>query len=203
MPLIKAGPGQSQGNLSSRTLSQNQTSRHWLTTKTACVSRVIFTLYFLILDCSFLYVILFIYLLLLAVLGLHCCVGFLFSSASRGGSSGQWAGFSFQWLLLLLNTGSVVVADGLSCSKASGIFLDQGLNPCLLHWHAEFLLLNHQGSPAWLISILCDFLNCNSVACSKRTITGTELPSYIKTKWATIFWVCESRKGMMPKKYET
>ena len=27
-----------------------------------------------------------------------------------------------------------------------GIFLDQGLNLCLLHWHADSLPLNHQGS---------------------------------------------------------
>ena len=28
-----------------------------------------------------------------------------------------------------------------------GIFPTQGLNPCLLHWQAEFLPLSHQGSP--------------------------------------------------------
>ena len=28
----------------------------------------------------------------------------------------------------------VVVAHRLSCSSACGIFLDQGLNPCPLHW---------------------------------------------------------------------
>ena len=28
-----------------------------------------------------------------------------------------------------------------------GIFLTQGLNPCLLHWHADSLPLSHQGSP--------------------------------------------------------
>ena len=35
---------------------------------------------------------------------------------------------------------------GLSCSAACGIFLDQGLNPCLLHWKADSLSLSHQGS---------------------------------------------------------
>ena len=29
---------------------------------------------------------------------------------------------------------SEVVVHGLSCSAACGIFPDQGLNPCLLHW---------------------------------------------------------------------
>ena len=38
----------------------------------------------------------------------------------------------------LWNTDSVVVAHGLSCSAACGIFLDQGLNSCLLHWQAFF-----------------------------------------------------------------
>ena len=37
----------------------------------------------------------------------------------------------------LQNTGSVVVAHGLSCSPACGIFLDQGSNPCPPHWQAD------------------------------------------------------------------
>ena len=32
---------------------------------------------------------------------------------------------------------SVVVAHGLSCSAACRIFLDQGSNPCPLHWQAD------------------------------------------------------------------
>ena len=36
-----------------------------------------------------------------------------------------------------LSTGSVVVAHGLSCSAACGVFPDQGSNPCPLHWHAD------------------------------------------------------------------
>ena len=31
----------------------------------------------------------------------------------------------------------VVVHDGLSCSAACGIFLNQGSNPCPLHWQAD------------------------------------------------------------------
>ena len=31
----------------------------------------------------------------------------------------------------------VVVAHGLSCSQARGIFAHQGSNPCLLHWQAD------------------------------------------------------------------
>ena len=47
----------------------------------------------------------------------------------------------------LWSTGSVVVAHGLSCPSACGIFLDQGLNPCLLHLQTDSLLLSHRGSP--------------------------------------------------------
>ena len=36
---------------------------------------------------------------------------------------------------------------GLSCSVACGIFLDQGLNPCPLHWQMDAQPLCHQGSP--------------------------------------------------------
>ena len=38
------------------------------------------------------------------------------------------------------------MAHGLSCSLSCGIFLDQGLNPCLLHWQADSLLSQH-GNP--------------------------------------------------------
>ena len=42
---------------------------------------------------------------------------------------------------------SVVVAPGLSCSKACVIFLDEGLNPYLLHWQEDCLPQSHPGSP--------------------------------------------------------
>ena len=70
--------------------------------------------------------------------------------ASRGFSSLQCVGFSLWWLLLLQSTGSrragfgscgtrasVVVVHRLSCSKACGIFPDQGSNLCPLHWQAD------------------------------------------------------------------
>ena len=45
------------------------------------------------------------------------------------------------------STGSIVVVHGLSCFTACGIFLDQGSNPCLLHWQVDSLPLSHQESP--------------------------------------------------------
>ena len=40
---------------------------------------------------------------------------------------------------------SVFLAHGLNLP--CGIFLNQGLNPCLLQWQADSLPLSHQGSP--------------------------------------------------------
>ena len=41
-----------------------------------------------------------------------------------------------------------------SCSTAYGIFLDQGLNPCPLHWYVDSYLLHHQGSPVSRLGLL-------------------------------------------------
>ena len=46
-----------------------------------------------------------------------------------------------------LETSSVGVVHGLSCSQACGIFPDQGWNLCHLHWQLDSLPLSRQGSP--------------------------------------------------------
>ena len=61
--------------------------------------------------------------------GLLLRTGFSLLEVSRGYSSLWCTGFSLQWLLLLRgmgsrHAGSVVVARGLSCFAACGIFLD-------------------------------------------------------------------------------
>ena len=73
-------------------------------------------------------------------------------AASGGHSSSRCAGLSLSRPLLSRSTssrraGSVVVAHGLSCSAACGIFPDQGSNLCPLHWQADSQLLLRQGSP--------------------------------------------------------
>ena len=80
---------------------------------------------------------LFIFFLLLAVLGLCCCT-WAFSSCGKWGpfSSGS-AGFSLWWLLLLQSI-SIAVTHGLSCSVACGVFLDRGLNLHPLHWQGIY-----------------------------------------------------------------
>ena len=44
------------------------------------------------------------------------------------------------------SSGSVLVAPGLSCSEATQVFPDQGLNPDLLPWQVNSLPLSHQAS---------------------------------------------------------
>ena len=89
---------------------------------------------------------------------LYCWLCWVFISV-RGlslvaaSNSSLWcAGLSLSQPLLLRSTGSrragsVVVAHGPSCSAACGIFPDQGVNPCPLHWQADSQPLRHQGSP--------------------------------------------------------
>ena len=53
----------------------------------------------------------------------------------------------------LSETGSIVVAHGLSCSAACEIFPGQEMDPCLLHRQVDSLLLSYQGSPHYLLLI--------------------------------------------------
>ena len=48
---------------------------------------------------------------------------------------------------------SCIGRQRLSCSTACGIFLDQGSNPCLLHWHEDSLPLSHKEAPVWFLNI--------------------------------------------------
>ena len=81
-------------------------------------------------------------------------LGLSLVAVGRGHSSLQCMGFSLRWPLLLRSTGSrhavsavvarrlqsagsAAVVHGLHCSVACGIFLDQGSNPCLLHWQVD------------------------------------------------------------------
>ena len=83
------------------------------------------------------------FILFLAALGLHCCARAFSSCCERGLLlvvvrgllivvaslvGGAWA---------LGTRASVVVAHGLSCSTACGIFQAQGSNPSPLHWQAD------------------------------------------------------------------
>ena len=66
------------------------------------------------------------------------------SSARGCRHRSPWA----RWLWLLGSRAQLnSYSAGLSCSAACGIFMDQGSNPCLLHWQVDSLPLNHQGRP--------------------------------------------------------
>ena len=98
--------------------------------------------------------------LFMAVLGLRFSVqGLSLVAASGGHSSLRCAGLSLSRPLPLRSTGSrragsVIVAHGPSCSAACGIFPDQGLNPCALHWQADSQPLRHQGSPVLFLILI-------------------------------------------------
>ena len=52
------------------------------------------------------------------------------------------------WASPVAALGFGVVAHELSCLTACGIFPDQGLDPCPLHWQADSYPQSHQGSPS-------------------------------------------------------
>ena len=110
--------------------------------------------------------------------------------AMNGGYSLLWyVGFSLRWLLLLRtqalgarasvvvacrlqSAGSVVVAHGLSCSAACGIFPEQGLNPCLLRWQ---VVLNHCATRGVLFFITLNiylfiYLAALGLSCGMRAL---------------------------------
>ena len=90
------------------------------------------------------------------MLGLPRCAGFSLGVASRGYSPLRCTSFSLPGLLLLWGSraafsaahvvsscGSRALEHGL---RSCGIFLDQESKPYILHWQADSLLLNFQGS---------------------------------------------------------
>ena len=110
---------------------------------------------------------------------------------------------------VLWSTDSVVMARGLSCSKAHGIVPDQRSNPRLwhLHWQVDYLPLSHHGSlyprswfdwsvVTWIIlapylthkifSLCCCFRSSWGVTLRKET--GKELPSRCLSSWSSAPW---------------
>ena len=116
------------------------------------VRQLFFSKYMLIFKNKFIY--LFIYFWLCWVFA--SVRGLSLVAASGGHSSSRCAVLSLSRPLLLRSTGSrragsVVAAHGPSCCAACGIFPDQGLNPCPLHWQADSQPLCHQGSHRQLL----------------------------------------------------
>ena len=88
-----------------------------------------------------------------------------------GVQASHCGGFSCCGAQALGMQASVVVARGLSCSAACGIFPDQGLNLCPLHWQADSQPLRHHGSPPFnfyaiiecLKDLFCKFVMYNMI----------------------------------------
>ena len=75
-----------------------------------------------------------------------------------------------------LSTGAVVVVHGFSCSKACGIFPDEGSNPCGLLCQVDPFPLSNQGSPMGSISTRFFNFHCmyritqrTKTKCNKQT----------------------------------
>ena len=81
----------------------------------------------------------------------------------------------------LQTVGSVVVIHRLSCPLACGIFLDQGLNPCPLHWQADSQSLDYQRS-----------------ACSFEVYGELPFRRPAAGKWQVNIWTQRSRKPSLP-----
>ena len=96
----------------------------------------------------------------LAALGLCCCTQACSNCGEWGIPSSCRAGFPTAAAspvaehALLCMRASVVLARGLGCRMACGIFPDQGSNPCPLHWQADSSPLDHQGSPMFFKGLL-------------------------------------------------
>ena len=77
----------------------------------------------------------------------------------------------------------MVVVQGLSCSAACGLFLDQGTNPRPLHWQVDSYPLHHQGSPSKSINIAP---RVSLFTCLENSRDGGAL-------WAAVYGVGQSR----------
>ena len=124
----------------------------------ACVPRHVFHLFLVSLFRSL--------FITLVALGLHCCTRAFSSCGERGLLCAVVPGLLIPVVSLvqalglqefrhvgstvstprLQGTASIVGAHRLSCSPTCGMFLDQGSNPCLLHWQSDSLSPSHQGS---------------------------------------------------------
>ena len=70
------------------------------------------------------------------------------------------------------------MAHGLSCSVACGIFPDQGLNPCPVHWQVDSQPLHYQRSPTTTVLILGDFKRYLNGTSSSLTLLFLDYLSY-------------------------
>ena len=132
---------------------------------------------------DFFFKLFYLFILFLAALSLRCYV-WAFSSWRRAGATlhcgaraSHCGGSSCCRARALGAQASVVVAHGLSCSVACGIFLDQGSNPCAPHWQADSQPLHHQGSPFFdfFYWSLVDLQCCINFCCTAKWFSYTHI----------------------------
>ena len=103
----------------------------------------------------------------------RCSFSYCWAQALQCSGCSSWNTRIPSLRLRALGQGSVVAVDGLSCPAARGIFLGQGLNPCLLHWQTDSLPMSHQGSPKmcfkvphiWVFPVVLPSLPPTNVTC--------------------------------------
>ena len=95
----------------------------------------------------------------------------LLSAVLSGGAEALGAQASGAATHRLQSTDSTVAVHGLSCWEECGIFLDQGSNPCPLHWQADSVPLSHQGSPSHFL-LYFETSNFTFPSCSSSTCTA-------------------------------
>ena len=88
-----------------------------------------------------------------------------YSSSRSVGFSLRWLSYCGAWTLGYRGFSRKAQAQQLWWTGACGIFLDQGSNPCLLHWQAYSLSLTHQESPQ-NPNFLITRLVSSSITCS-------------------------------------
>ena len=97
------------------------------------------------------------------------------------GSSSLW--YPAPLLDFSCSRASIAVVHGLSCSKACGIFPDQGSNPCALHWQGDSPA---KGSPP-LIFFPIYFPCCSDWAVPVLSFSSLLSPSTERLFWLLFF----------------
>ena len=76
----------------------------------------------------------------------------------------------------------------LSCSLASGIFLDQGLNPCPLHWQEDSYPLHHQEGPLTVV-LICILLMLSDIEHLFRCLFAILISSLLKLPFKCLAYI--------------
>ena len=68
------------------------------------------------------------------------------------------------------HVGSIVVVHGLNCLVAHGIFPDQGLNQCALHYKVDSLPLDHHGGLRGFLFLMFIYLAATGLSFGMQSL---------------------------------